>query len=294
MTRLINGPEAFTPDGEFCLGETEVRGLFVAAGFCAHGLAGAGGVGKVMAEWIAGGEPPLDLWQMDIRRFGAHYRSPPLHARPRPRGLRDLLRHQVPQPRARSGPAAARAAGLRVAPRARRRVRREVGLGARELVRRQRGRRRRGAAPARLGRAALVARDRGRAPRLPRGRRAVRRDLVREDRGQRPGRRRAARAPVRQPGRPRGRADHLHADAQRPRRHRVRLHGRAARRGPLLDRHRHGVRPPRPRLDRRARAGDGVRVEDVTSRWACVGLWGPRARDVLAAATHRRPVASPT
>ena len=76
VTRLINGPEAFTPDGEFCLGETEVRGLFVAAGFCAHGLAGAGGVGKAIAEWIAGGEPTLDLWKMDIRRFGAHYRSP--------------------------------------------------------------------------------------------------------------------------------------------------------------------------------------------------------------------------
>jgi len=76
VTRLINGPEAFTPDGEFCLGETDVRGLFVAAGFCAHGLAGAGGVGKAMAEWIAGGEPPMDLWRMDIRRFGAHYRSP--------------------------------------------------------------------------------------------------------------------------------------------------------------------------------------------------------------------------
>jgi glycine cleavage system aminomethyltransferase T len=48
----------------------------VAAGFCAHGLAGAGGVGKVMAEWISQGEPSLDLWHMDIRRFGAHYRSP--------------------------------------------------------------------------------------------------------------------------------------------------------------------------------------------------------------------------
>ena len=50
--RSINGPEAFTPDGEFILGETEVRGFFVAAGFCAHGIAGAGGVGKVMADWI--------------------------------------------------------------------------------------------------------------------------------------------------------------------------------------------------------------------------------------------------
>jgi glycine cleavage system aminomethyltransferase T/glycine/D-amino acid oxidase-like deaminating enzyme len=76
VTRMINGPEGFTPDNEFCLGETEVRGLFVAAGFCAHGLAGAGGVGRAMAEWIADGEPSLDLWQMDIRRFGRHYGSP--------------------------------------------------------------------------------------------------------------------------------------------------------------------------------------------------------------------------
>jgi 4-methylaminobutanoate oxidase (formaldehyde-forming) len=76
VTRMINGPEGFTPDNEFCLGETSVGGLFVAAGFCAHGLAGAGGIGKVMAEWIAGGEPSLDLWHMDVRRFGAQYRSP--------------------------------------------------------------------------------------------------------------------------------------------------------------------------------------------------------------------------
>jgi glycine cleavage system aminomethyltransferase T/glycine/D-amino acid oxidase-like deaminating enzyme len=76
VTRMINGPEGFTPDNEFCLGETSVGGLFVAAGFCAHGLAGAGGIGKVMAEWIAAGEPSLDLWQMDVRRFGAQYRSP--------------------------------------------------------------------------------------------------------------------------------------------------------------------------------------------------------------------------
>lgn len=76
VTKLINGPEAFTPDNEFCLGETEVGGLFVAAGFCAHGLAGAGGIGKVMAEWIVAGEPQMDLWRMDVRRFGPQYRSP--------------------------------------------------------------------------------------------------------------------------------------------------------------------------------------------------------------------------
>jgi 4-methylaminobutanoate oxidase (formaldehyde-forming) len=76
VTRLINGPEAFTPDNEFCLGESEVRGFFVAAGFCAHGLAGAGGLGRVMAEWILAGEPTMDVWEMDIRRFGPHFRSP--------------------------------------------------------------------------------------------------------------------------------------------------------------------------------------------------------------------------
>lgn len=82
VTKLINGPEAFTPDNEFCLGESEVAGFFVCAGFCAHGLAGAGGIGKVMAEWIVEGEPSLDLWHMDIRRFGASYRSPAYtHAR---------------------------------------------------------------------------------------------------------------------------------------------------------------------------------------------------------------------
>jgi glycine cleavage system aminomethyltransferase T/glycine/D-amino acid oxidase-like deaminating enzyme len=82
VTKLINGPEAFTPDNEFCLGESEVAGFFVCAGFCAHGLAGAGGIGKVVAEWIVEGEPSLDLWHMDIRRFGAQYRSPAYtHAR---------------------------------------------------------------------------------------------------------------------------------------------------------------------------------------------------------------------
>ena len=75
VKKFFNGPEAFTPDGEFILGESEVPGFWVAAGFCAHGLAGAGGIGKVMAEWIVDGQPEWDLWHMDIRRFGRQYRS---------------------------------------------------------------------------------------------------------------------------------------------------------------------------------------------------------------------------
>ena len=73
VVRLVNGPEAFTPDGEFILGPTAVRGFWVAAGFCAHGLAGAGGMGKLVAEWLVEGIPSLDVWEMDSRRFGAQY-----------------------------------------------------------------------------------------------------------------------------------------------------------------------------------------------------------------------------
>ena len=75
VVKLINGPEAFTPDGEFILGPSDVRGFWVAAGFCAHGLAGAGGMGQLVAEWIVAGTPSLDVWHMDSRRFGAAYRS---------------------------------------------------------------------------------------------------------------------------------------------------------------------------------------------------------------------------
>ena len=72
---FFNGPEAFTPDADFLLGETDVRGFWVAAGGCAHGLAGAGGIGKVMGEWIVDGRPEWDVWPLDLRRFGRQYAS---------------------------------------------------------------------------------------------------------------------------------------------------------------------------------------------------------------------------
>jgi len=76
IRKIINGPEGFTPDNEFCLGPTDVRGFWVAAGFCAHGIAGAGAVGKVMADWVLDGDAGMDLWEMDVRRFGRQYLSP--------------------------------------------------------------------------------------------------------------------------------------------------------------------------------------------------------------------------
>ncbi|MFN8454266.1 MAG: FAD-dependent oxidoreductase [Anaerolineae bacterium] len=75
IVTLLNGPEGFTPDGEYLLGPTAVKGFWVAAAFCAHGLAGAGGIGKAMAEWIIEGHPEWDLWRLDVRRFGANYAS---------------------------------------------------------------------------------------------------------------------------------------------------------------------------------------------------------------------------
>ena len=67
---FFNGPESFTPDDRYILGEApEARGLFVAAGFNSIGIQSAGGAGKVLADWIIDGHPPSDLWDVDIRRF---------------------------------------------------------------------------------------------------------------------------------------------------------------------------------------------------------------------------------
>jgi len=67
---FMNGPESFTPDNNFILGEApELRNFFVAAGFNSIGIASGGGAGRTLAEWIVQGEPSLDLWPVDIRRF---------------------------------------------------------------------------------------------------------------------------------------------------------------------------------------------------------------------------------
>ncbi len=67
---FFNGPEAFTPDDRYLLGETpELSNHFVAAGFNSIGIQSAGGAGKVLADWIVNGHPPMDLWDVDIRRM---------------------------------------------------------------------------------------------------------------------------------------------------------------------------------------------------------------------------------
>ncbi|MBV8651189.1 MAG: GcvT family protein, partial [Alphaproteobacteria bacterium] len=72
IRKFFNGPESFTPDVRYMLGEApELPGLFVAAGFNSTGIQSAGGAGKVLSEWIVNGHPPMDLWDVDIRRMQA-------------------------------------------------------------------------------------------------------------------------------------------------------------------------------------------------------------------------------
>jgi 4-methylaminobutanoate oxidase (formaldehyde-forming) len=69
IQKFFCGPESFTPDVRYHLGEApELKNCFVAAGLNSIGLQSAGGVGKVTAEWIRDGRPPVDLWEVDVRR----------------------------------------------------------------------------------------------------------------------------------------------------------------------------------------------------------------------------------
>ncbi|MCP4002946.1 MAG: FAD-dependent oxidoreductase [bacterium] len=77
MRLFFNGPESFTPDDRYLLGEApELRGCFVAAGFNSVGIQSAGGAGKVLADWIVDGRPPMDLWDVDIRRVFPYQAAP--------------------------------------------------------------------------------------------------------------------------------------------------------------------------------------------------------------------------
>ena len=292
VVKLINGPEAFTPDGEFILGPSDVRGFWVAAGFCAHGLAGAGGMGQLVAEWIVEGTPSLDVWHMDSRRFGAAYRSRE-YTLARTAEIYETY-YDVKYP------GHERSAGrpLRVSPAYERLV--ELGAAFGEKSGWERANwfepnaaaRRRVAAAARLGREALVAGRRGRAPRLPRG--ASRSSTSRRS----PRSTSAARARRRSSSRCARTASHATSGAvtytqmlnarggiecdftvTRLGEERFRIvTGTAFGQHDLA-----WIRQHAPR--------DGsVHVADVTSALACFGVWGPNARDAAAAADDDRPL----
>ena len=247
------------------------------------------GVGKVMAEWIAGGEPELDLWAMDVRRFGAHYRSPSYTVK-RAREVYETY-YDIKYPNHE------RSAGrpLRVSPvydwhREHGAVFGEksgwerVNWYAANEAAGDESLRPRGWAGMHWS-PAIGAEHRG----LPRGRGAVRRDLVRQDRGA------AGRAPPSCSSTCATTAWRARSAASPTRRCSTRAAGSSA-----TSRSRGWPRTasgssPAPRSaattwpGSRQHAGAGVRVEDVTSRWACVGPVGPAGARRAGRRDHRRP-----
>ncbi len=78
IRKFYNGPESFTPDNQFILGESpDVAGFFVGAGFNSVGIASAGGAGRALAQWVVAGEPQEDLALVDVRRFAPFHSSTP-------------------------------------------------------------------------------------------------------------------------------------------------------------------------------------------------------------------------
>ena len=219
---FYNGPESFTPDNQFILGEApELRNFFVGAGFNSVGIASAGGAGRALAEWITGGEPSLDLSAVDIRRFarfngnnqwlhdrvgevlGLHYAVPwpnreLASARP---FRRSPAYHLLKQANACFGSRMGWERANFFAPPGENR-RHRVRLGPAEL-------------------AALVLR---RAARRPHQRRPVRPDQLLQVPADRPGRRTGPAVAVHGRHRRRPRPDRLHRDAQRARHLRGRHH----------------------------------------------------------------------
>ena len=133
---FFNGPESFTPDDRYYLGEApELAGYWVAAGYNSIGIVSSGGAGMALAQWINDGEPPFDLWEVDIRRAQPFQKNRRYLKERVTETLGLLYADHFPYrqmaTRARRAPLAA----ARASEGARRGVRRGRRLGARQLVR---------------------------------------------------------------------------------------------------------------------------------------------------------------
>ena len=96
IRKFFNGPESFSPDQRYLLGEApDLKNFFVAAGFNSIGIQSAGGAGMALAEWIVGGHPPFDLWDVDIRRMIAAPEPQDLSARAGVGGAGPALCHAL-------------------------------------------------------------------------------------------------------------------------------------------------------------------------------------------------------
>ena len=104
IRHFMNGPESFTPDTQPLLGESPcLDGFFVAAGFNSTGMMSSAGAGRAMAQWIAGGEAPMDLWDMDIARFDRATNAGPFLAARVTEAVGEVFRMHWPHRQARAG-----------------------------------------------------------------------------------------------------------------------------------------------------------------------------------------------
>ena len=284
IRKFYNGPESFTPDNQFILGQApELAGFYVGAGFNSVGIASAGGAGLALAQWIIDGEPDTDLTAVDIRRF-APFNGNSRWLRDRVgRGARPALRDRLAEPGARDGAPVPPLACLPGAGGRERLLRLEDGLGTAQLLRA-----RRAAAGHRvlLGQAELAALVVRRAGGDAAAGRGVRPDVVLQVPGHWSGRRGRAPVAVHQRRGGGARPNRLYRHAQRPRHLRVGHH-----RDQVV-----GDRVPagRERRDDRARrrshppahaAGCQASLVDVTSAYAVYGVMGPASRQLLSRLT---------
>ena len=285
ILQLVNGPDGFTPDGHYALGPVPGRpGFWVAAGMSINGIAGAGGVGRVMAEWILEGEPSIDVWELNVRRFGAHLRDRRYAAEKAREVYRYYYAPQFPCDENEWG------RPLRTSPLLERllargrRVRGARGLGAGPLLRSRAARPAAGRRRADLGAPELLGARGARAPGGARARGRARHDVVRQARRDRP------RGPRRSSS---GSAAN---DVDRPAGSLVYTQCLNARGGIECDVTvtRLGESAFRVTTGTGSAAGDlgwlrlhlpddgSVELADVTERHAVVSLWGPDSRRTLA------------
>jgi 4-methylaminobutanoate oxidase (formaldehyde-forming) len=281
IKQLINGPESFTPDGNFILGEAPRCGEYSSArASMPSGSPPAAGAGMALAEWVAKGEPPYDLWPVDIRRFGRNHFDVDWV---RTRTLEAYGKHYTM-----AWPFEEHGSGRPL-----RRSPLTTGLKAQGAVFGEKlGWERPNwfADPAQETRARhLFLRPRQTGSRRSAanigGSRAGRGDrpvLLREVPDGRARRRSGAFLDLRQRCQQAARARSPIPDAEPARRHRMRPDRRAAGRGPVLHRHRHRLRHPRLRWIGRNIPMDRIaHLIDVTSQNAVLSLMGPRARDIF-------------
>ena len=287
---LLNGPESFTLDGNFILGEApELAGYFVCAGFNSAGIANAGGAGKLVAEWIVDGDAPLDLWDVDMRRFA------PFHANRRHLADRTVetlgLHYAMRWPREEL----ATVRPLRRSPLYDRLAAKRAVFGSKMNWERANYFLPPGAhtPPYTLGTPGLAAARAGGAARVPRGRGRVRSDVVLEVRAQGPRVRSRSCSGLRERDRRSRRPHGLHGNAQRPRRIRKRPH-RSCALGPdeffIITGSAQTTRDF-AWIERAIRGDEHAALVDVTSAYSVISVMGPKAEALLGRAVAGRPVA---